>query len=35
MTINNPLTEKEIKELIKVAKKTRKNAFSHRSMHKI
>lgn len=35
MTINNPLVEKEIKELIKVAKKTRKNAFSHRSMHKI
>lgn len=32
---NCPLTEKEIKKMIQVAKKTRKNAFSHRSMHKI
>ena len=29
------LTEEEIKKLITVAKKTRKFAFSHRSMHKI
>ena len=32
---NCPLTEKEIHNMIKVAKETRKNAFSHRSMHKI
>jgi hypothetical protein len=32
---NCPLTEKEIHKMIKVAKETRKNAFSHRSMHKI
>jgi cytidine deaminase len=37
MTIptNCPLTEKEIKDMIKIAKETRKNAFSYRSMHKI
>ena len=29
------LTEKQIKDLIKVATQTRQNAFSHRSMHKI
>ena len=33
---SNPwLTEKEIKQLIKVASKTRMNAFCHRSKHKI
>jgi cytidine deaminase len=33
---HNPwLTEKEIKALVKVATKTRKNAFCHRSNHKI
>jgi hypothetical protein len=32
---NCPLSEKDINKMIQVAKKTRKNAFSHRSMHKI
>jgi len=35
MSTKCPLTEKEIKDMIKLAKETRKNAFSHRSMHKI
>lgn len=30
-----PITEKEIKKMIKLAIEKRKNAFSHRSMHKI
>lgn len=32
---NCPITEDQLKKMIEIASKTRKNAFSYRSMHKI